>query len=87
MAGSIDEAGFHSWLTKSKGMSNKSGRDVVSRLKRLLQYTSIRKTTQRSALESALSEFSDYENMSMFVRSQLKRAGCLYAEYLRDVSK
>lgn len=72
---------FKSWLEDSKGLSNKSACDVVSRLNRA---RSIRPIEESANLERYLFDLSmtdEYKATSSSVKSQMKRAVKLFFEY------
>jgi hypothetical protein len=75
---------FQSWLVKTKGMQLKSARDVVSRFRRTSQYLD---DTQGKKAEQAIFEMTqneDFKRLSLFVRSQLKRAIRLHDAFERS---
>lgn len=70
---------FYDWLILKKQMSNRSAKDVISRCKRVCKLTvssEIEKGT-----EQTLEKISEYNECSMFIKSQLKRAISLYNEF------
>ena len=73
------DAEFLNWLTKGKSLSTRSAKDVISRYKRvcgLLKTDSLVNYTVDDL--NLIVEFND---KSMFVKSQLKRALTLWKEY------
>lgn len=75
----MDYENFLIWLQENKNMSNRSARDVVSRLKRAMLIINTYKVTNNS-LES-LNSNSEFKNLSMSVKSQLRRSITLYSEF------
>lgn len=73
----MDYENFLIWLQENKNMSNRSARDVVSRLKRAMLIINTYKVTNNS-LES-LNSNSEFKNLSMSVKSQLRRSITLYS--------
>lgn len=70
---------FYNWLVQTKQLSNRSAKDVISRCKRIkniLQADSLDGFSSEQLLES-----EDFSNLSMFIKSQLKRALVLWKEY------
>lgn len=70
---------FSEWLKNSKNFSERSAKDVVCRCKRvnrIINKNDINTQTLTSLIESEI-----YENMSTYVKSQLKRAITLYLEF------
>ncbi|WHY01324.1 hypothetical protein [Neobacillus sp. DY30] len=78
---------FKLWLKESKGMQEASAKDVVSRIRRALKITEINfeKTNEESISE--LVNSPEFNELSVFVQSQLKRAITLYQEFMLDNSK
>lgn len=71
--------GFQTWLIKNKGMSERSAQDTVSRLRRVLRI--IAKQSVSATTIKTLNETNEFMNLSMFVKSQLRRAVTLYREF------
>ena len=70
---------FYNWLVETKQLSNRSAKDVISRCKRIkniLHTDSLDGFSSEQLLES-----EDFINLSMFIKSQLKRALVLWKEY------
>lgn len=70
---------FYNWLVETKQLSNRSAKDVISRCKRIkniLHTDSLDVFSCEQLLES-----DDFKNLSMFIKSQLKRALALWNEY------
>lgn len=79
----MDYIVFKQWLQDEKKLSYRSASDVISRCKR------INKLMQNDCIDektvSLLVEASDYDNMSAYIKSQLKRAVALYLEFDKKV--
>ena len=77
----MDYAVFKQWLQDEKNMSIRSATDVVSRCKR------INKMTEKDSIDensvSDLIEMDSYNEMSSYIKSQLKRAATLYMEFTK----
>lgn len=70
---------FYNWLVETKQLSNRSAKDVISRCKRIkniLHMDSLDIFSCEQLLES-----DDFKSLSMFIKSQLKRALALWNEY------
>ena len=70
---------FLEWLQREQGMSVRSARDVVSRLKRVAKITKEEEISSETI--AALENSNEYAEASPFIRSQLKRAVVLYTEF------
>lgn len=70
---------FQKWLLEN-GMTERSSRDVVSRVKRVLTLTN--QTKVNGYTLEKLIESNEYQKCSVFIRSQLKRSVNLYLEFL-----
>lgn len=71
---------FYNWLVEAKQLSNRSAKDVISRCKRI---KNILHTDSLDIFSSEqLLEADDFKNLSMFIKSQLKRALALWKEYV-----
>ena len=70
---------FYKWLQSDQNLKERSAKDVVSRCRR------VSKMIKSDCLEDnsmeLLIENDSYENCSMYVKSQLKRALALYMEF------
>ena len=74
---------FNAWLQDTKSLQGKSARDVVSRLRRLYSMSGNAKKLDIATSERIFS--SDYfSELSVFVRSQLKRSATLYFEFKKQ---
>ncbi|MEG1835900.1 MAG: DNA cytosine methyltransferase [Oscillospiraceae bacterium] len=71
---------FYDWLILEKNMSVRSAKDVISRYKRVERIIG----THHKDIISVylLTESAKYAELSMFIKSQLKRAATLYSEFL-----
>lgn len=68
------------WLVEEKNMSVRSAKDVLSRCRRIcriLDIDTIEETTLKQLIET-----EEYNECSMFIKSQLKRTVTLYSEFL-----
>ena len=70
---------FNGWLIETREMSERSARDVVSRCKRICKMLNINAITDKTMDELIKNE--DYNNSSMYIKSQLKRAATLWLDY------
>lgn len=75
----MDYENFLIWLQENKNMSNRSARDVISRLKRAMLIINTYKVTNNSL--ELLNSNSEFKNLSMSVKSQLRRSITLYSEF------
>lgn len=78
----MDDQGFDEWLKKNLGYIDKSARDVRSRVKRASKYIDLAKDISDEELIFSLTQHPEFKNMSMAVKSQLKRGVKLYRQYL-----
>ncbi len=70
---------FTSWLEQKKGISPKSAHDVASRLKRVR--TILQLDTIDAATIQQLERCGSFAELTMTVRSQLRRTVRLYLEF------
>lgn len=70
---------FLTWLRTEKGLSERSARDVVSRLRRAMSIIDSDKVTSTS-LEK-LNVGAEFASLTMSVKSQLRRSIALYTEF------
>ena len=71
--------GFFTWLNTERNMSERSAKDTVSRLKRVLRIVgedSVSNTTVKT-----LNDADEFAALSMFIKSQLRRSVTLYQEF------
>lgn len=73
---------FKQWLTKVKGLSDKSAGDVLSRYKRVQKLYPFKAKEKESKILNGLEECAAFNKLSPFIRSQLKRSIRLYREFL-----
>ncbi len=78
----MDYLVFMQWLQDEKNMSVRSAKDVVSRCKRINRMTEEEDIDEKTV--SVLIEMEAYDNMSSFIKSQLKRAATLYLEFIKE---
>ena len=78
----MSDSEFYNWLVETKLLSNRSAKDVISRCKRIkniLHTNSLEKFSSEQ-----LSESEEFNSLSMFIKSQLKRALVLWKEYVEE---
>ena len=73
--------GFLDWLKAEKNMSERSAKDTVSRLKRALRIAS-KDSFDTSTIEK-LNAAPEFLKLSIFIKSQLRRAITLYQEFVK----
>lgn len=81
----MDYVVFKQWLQDEKNMSIRSATDVVSRCKRINRMMEDEDINDRTV--SILIEMESYDNMSSFIKSQLKRAATLYLEFSKEAKR
>lgn len=74
---------FMNWVGEKYKMGDKSARDVISRLKRVTKYVDVDLPITDEELIFRLGTIEEFKNLSMTVKSQLKRSVKLYREYKR----
>lgn len=74
---------FAKWLEDNSSLSEKSARDVLSRLNRVSHFGAKLNESQNQILLK-LNNNSDFQNLSITVRSQLRRAVRLYKQFKKD---
>lgn len=72
---------FSEWLVETKSLTERSSRDVVSRLKRVLVLINKSEITEDTL--KMLEKNNEFQVLSMSVKSQLRRSVRLYFEYNR----
>ena len=77
----MDYVVFKKWLQDEKKMSVRSAKDVVSRCRRINKIT--KDDTIDDKTIEILIETDAFDDMSTFIKSQLKRAATLYIEFER----
>ena len=75
---------FISWVGKKYEMGDKSARDVFSRLKRASKYVNVDLPISDEELLFKLGTIEEFKNLTMAVKSQLRRSVRLYREYKRE---
>ncbi len=75
----MDHTDFYEWLMKEKAMSQRSARDVLSRLRRVDTFLG-NKGIDEYSLE-ALEAAPAFVQCSMFIKSQLRRTIRLFNEF------
>lgn len=73
--------GFLEWLKTEKNMGERSARDTVSRIKRALRIIS--GVSVDTMTLDKLNEAPEFLELSMFIKSQLRRAVTLYQEFAK----
>ncbi len=73
---------FSDWLISVKNFQKKSSFDVISRLRRVQKYVEINKKEDLSSIIKRLDRSNQFNELSLSVKSQLKRAIKLHKEYL-----
>lgn len=73
--------GFLEWLKTEKNMSDRSAKDTVSRVKRALRIAS--KDSVDTSTIDKLNAAPEFLKLSMFIKSQLRRAITLYQEFTK----
>ena len=81
----MDYVVFKQWLQDEKNMSSRSATDIVSRCKRINRMTEEDDINDNTV--SVLIEMESYDNMSSYIKSQLKRAATLYLEFTKEAKK
>lgn len=71
---------FREWLIKEKQYSEKASRDVQSRLKRALLLSGEKEITPETLAK--IEANTVFKELSLSVKSQIRRAVKLYREYL-----
>ena len=76
----IDTEGFKSWIM-AKGFSNRVNSDIVSRMKRA---DIIKPWSDEETYSFYLERETAFQELSVSVRSQIRKAVRLYDEYQRE---
>lgn len=71
---------FREWLMKDKQYSDRASRDVQSRLKRALTLSEEKEITPETLTK--IESNMEFKELSMSVKSQIRRAVKFYQEYL-----
>lgn len=77
----IDYATFYNWLIETQSMSDRSARDVVSRCKRVCKMLGIDSISDGTL--KGLEQSEIFNERTIYIKSQLKRAVILWGEYRR----
>lgn len=75
----MDYQMFLDWLVNERKMNTRSARDVVSRLKRVVNMLGSDNIDENTI--TILNGIEVFDNCSMFIKSQLRRSVSLYLEY------
>lgn len=75
---------FSSWLKLHKGFTEAVVKDVVSRLKRAETFCDMNWQADSASNVFSLSQSDGFGDLSVSVKSQLRRAVKLYVEFLGD---
>ncbi len=75
----MESAELIEWLMNEKNMSIRSAKDVISRCGRVRRMLNISIIDDATLEELQTNE--EFEESSMFIKSQLKRAVALYMEF------
>ena len=81
----MDYVVFKQWLQVEKNMSRRSATEGVSICKRINRMTEEYEINDNTV--SVLIEMESYDNMSSYIKSQLKRAATLYLEFTKEEKK
>ena len=76
---------LESWLVNEKNMSLRAARDVVSRQKRVMKLVGS-DTINENTLDLLISN-KQFLKLSLYIKSQLKRATVLVLEYQESVGE
>ena len=71
--------GFNSWLCEQKNYKERSARDACCRLKRV--YLILNKESVNKETVDELEKKKEFKELSISVRSQLRKSVRLYLEY------
>jgi DNA (cytosine-5)-methyltransferase 1 len=75
---------FFNWLIANKRFCHASAKDTVSRLKRVGTFCKPNWNAGAAVNLTALGNAEEFGNLTVSVRSQLRRAISLYSEFLQD---
>lgn len=76
---------FEQWLINEKQMSDRSARDVISRQNRVIRIINSDSIKEDSLEQLVASE--QFQQLSMYIKSQLKRTVVLALEYQESVNE
>ena len=74
---------FKVWLMTKKCITDKSARDVISRLKRVAMLDGISIEKIRNETIQSIVKNTKFKILSPFIKSQLRRSVNLYCEYFK----
>jgi len=72
---------YRAWLGRAKGLKGRTLNDVVSRTRRVVKMLGLTSPQALRDVDIRLMRSAELARCSMFVRSQLRRAATLYAEF------
>lgn len=75
----MDFSGFYDWLVNEKSMSTRSAKDVLSRCRRICKYIDPNDIDSKTI--DLLNSNAAFNNQTMFIKSQLRRAVVLWNEF------
>jgi len=75
----MDFSGFYDWLVNEKSMSTRSAKDVLSRCRRICKYIDSNDIDSKTI--DLLNSNAAFNNQTMFIKSQLRRAVVLWNEF------
>lgn len=76
-----EKEAYRNWLMMEKKITKKVACDILSRTNRVSNIINISDLKSTSHVVLDLTESSDFKEMTVSVRSQLKRCLCLYREF------
>ena len=77
-----DSTDFETWLVTTKGLSEKSSKDVASRLRRAHKLVNFKLEEKDTRILQKLAESKDFLLLSVSIRSQVRRSIKLAKEML-----
>ena len=77
----MDTNKYAEWLVRSAGLENRSARDVISRTRRVGGMISLDSKMQTCDLLHELGKKEQFKQLTISVRSQLRRALKLYRDF------
>ena len=80
----MDEQKFDEWLKGKFGYADKSARDVRSRVKRAKYLVDVTAKLPDDEVIFRLCQHPEFKDLTVSVKSQLKRGVKLYREYVRE---
>ena len=82
----MDNIKFKTWLEKEKQFSNKSAKDVISRLNRIGTIIKLQDNISLNTID-LLNNSNKFNSFGIQIKSQLKRAITLYVEFQNNQDK